>query len=593
MSRFALSMLGFLFASSLLADDAFAELRAKMQGGQLVKTFDVKVQDEEGLPIENVTVSPWALRSSQGHGRWGEDDEFAEMSPIETKTNSNGVATIQYPFYRNVAERTRTFSVSVNLKHPDFTIGDAVHIDVPLRSDAPETIEMVRGASVEFIPIQESGLIETDQIYVVSSDRLTSVGDSLTRMADRVTLKPLAPGPFRAMLVRLSDGEAIEFSDPIELTLQPGANESKRVEMHPAIDIHGRLGDEVPRPIVAGRVCVIASPRKHPLPNFDWTQWAPVDADGGFVIKGFPRTEPLQVIALCDQFVAANGRDPNANVEDDRGAETDPLGGLMALVNMAKELTKPPHPPCTRPQTFEPNPEQPITIRMSPLVRCEVSVLDPDRKPLSNLLVGACPNVYWWDWGSQIYGDNLMRSTEWLTNTMVEEAWDSDSVRGYDMPCFEHSDENGLATIYLPPGKHSLFVHDRTDAYRLPIFMGRRDHDVTVVEDETLMVTLELERAGTEALGEYDKLAGVVFGCSTREGKQICALPEVRNKMNDFAKRLREADDPRDPVILSEAYLVVAEAFERAGDSAEAEKWRSKAEAQKAKIKKLPAIQER
>jgi len=73
---------------------------------------------------------------------------------------------------------------------------------------------------------------------------------------------------------------------------------------------------------------------------------------------------------------------------------------------------------------------------------------------------------------------------------------------------------------------------------------------------ETLTVTLHLVPTGNEKLGEYDKLAGVVF-----------------------ARRLREAENPRDPVVLAEAFTVVAEAFDRAGDPLEADKWRAKADA--------------
>ncbi|MGB7344398.1 MAG: hypothetical protein WBD20_09310, partial [Pirellulaceae bacterium] len=369
------------------------------------------------------------------------------------------------------------------------------------------------------------------------------------------------PAPFRAMLVRLVDEQAVEFSDPIELTLQPGLNDALTVAMHPAVSMRGRLGDEVPRPVVAGRVCAITLPQEDPLPNFDWTQWAPVDQNGDFLITGIPRSETLQVIALCEHFIARNGIDPNV----------DPTSADQ---------------PSTRPQVFKPDTKQPITINMAPLVRCEISVIDPDGKPLPDIFVGGSPNVFWWNWGSQVYADQLMRSTEWLTGTAIEETWDSDSVYGYDMPFFDHSDENGTATVYLPPGDQSLFAAAKDKGYQLPIFLGsgRRDRKVTVLTGETLAVTLQLEPTGTETLSEYEKLAGVVFGCTTREGRKICALPEVRQKMDELSKRLREADNPHDPALLAEAFAFVAEAFDRAGDKTEAAKWRGKADAEKAKL---------
>ena len=62
-----------------------------------------------------------------------------------------------------------------------------------------------------------------------------------------------------------------------------------------------------------------------------------------------------------------------------------------------------------------------------------------------------------------------MRSTEWLTGTAIEEPWDSDSVRGYDIPFFDHSDENGAATVYLPLGNQTLFAADKDEDYQLPV----------------------------------------------------------------------------------------------------------------------------
>ena len=117
----------------------------------------------------------------------------------------------------------------------------------------------------------------------------------------------------------------------------------------------------------------------------------------------------------------------------------------------------------------------------------------------------------------------------------------------------------------------------------MPAFLGRRDVGVKLVPGRTTEVTLRLQPSGIEKLGEWDNLAGVVFGCSTREGRRICALPSVQKKMNEFAERFREAKNQRDPQLLSEAYNLVADAFLGVGDLEEAAKWRKKAADQAAK----------
>lgn len=588
-------MLRFLFlwsaaflVTTVLADQAADDaVLAKLNGGQLAKTFQVQISDADGNAIAGVTVTPWALRSSQGHGLWSGGDDPAEMPPEPAITSDDGIATIRYPFYREVNEQTRTFSVSVNVTHPDYTIDDAVHIDVPLLENEPHKVEMKRAASITLIPQSTSADFHIDQVHVVSSDRFTSQNDFIKRESDKIVFQKLNPAPFRAMMVRLVDGQAVEFSDPIELTLQSGPNDPITVSMHPAVKIKGRLADEVPRPVTAGRISAIALPRPHPQANFNWMVWAAVDPSGDFVVKGWPRSETVQIIALCDGFIAANGRDPN--IVPKPVDNSDPLSGITTMIEVAKTLaSQRPERPNSRPQVFTPDnfqsdADQPITIAMSPMVRCEINVVDPDGGPLADVYVAGGPNVFYWNWGSQIYGE-LMDSAEWMIKKYEREPWDRDSERGYDIPFYDRSDQHGAATVYLPPGRHTLFAHDKDNAHQLPIFMGRRDRSVTIVAGETMVVTLQLEKAGTETLGEYDKLAGVVFGCSTREGQQICALPEVRQKMNEFSKRLLEADNPRDPAVLAEAFAVVAEAFDRVGDIAEAAKWQAKADAEQSKL---------
>jgi hypothetical protein len=144
------------------------------------------------------------------------------------------------------------------------------------------------------------------------------------------------------------------------------------------------------------------------------------------------------------------------------------------------------------------------------------------------------------------------------------------------------TDAKGKVTLELPAGNEGLAVE--SDVYELPAFLGRRHVRVKLVPGRTTEATLRLQPSGTEKLGEWDKLAGVVFGCSTREGRRICALPNVQKKMNDFAERFREAKNQRDPQLLSEAYDAVADAFMGVGDLEEAARWRKKAADQAVRV---------
>ena len=277
-----------------------------------------------------------------------------------------------------------------------------------------------------------------------------------------------------------------------------------------------------------------------------WFSWVPVRHDGSFTIEAWPEGELIQVTALCDGFIATSGRAPAAVVD-----RRDPASDRFQ-----------------RPQVFDPSDQQPIAVSMEPLVRCVVTAVDEDDKPVAGIRIASWPNVGWWNDGSQIYCGTLVRSERQIR------------LRDYDAsidapfpPPFEAvTDGTGSATLELPAGREQVTVV--ADLYELPIMLGHRHASIELVAGKTTQTTLRLQPKGTERLGEWGKLAGVVFGCSTREGRRICALPEVNQKMREFTLRFRDAKSQRDPQLLAEAYTLVADAFANVGDLAESVKWR-------------------
>jgi hypothetical protein len=220
-----------------------------------------------------------------------------------------------------------------------------------------------------------------------------------------------------------------------------------------------------------------------------------------------------------------------------------------------------------------------IKVAMTPLASCLVTAVDQGDKPVAGVKVTSWPNVGWWNDGSQIYCAPLARGERLLRNRQYDKAID----KVFPPPFEGETDAHGKLTLELPVGHQRLALI--SDVYELPIFLGQRDVRVELALGNTTEATLRLQPSGTEKLGEWDKLAGVVFGCSTREGRQICALPGVRTKMDEFTKRFHEAKDQHDPKLLSEAYDAVADAFANVGDQQEAAKWRQKAADQAAKAK--------
>ncbi len=523
-------------------------------GQQLLK-LPVRVVDEEGEPVAGAKVIPWALRSSQGHGLWPQDDKASGVDPAEVETDAQGEVEVTYPLYREVEERVKTLAVSLFVDHPDYGFVSDLHIDVPVKSGAAREVELEKGVRLVVRPLMDGKPADLDSIYAVWTDgRSWRPETKIDHTEDGALRFPaMAPGPAKVRLVRLDGDRATHFSPVTSLDLRSGEPTAIDVELLPAVKVVGRVDETVPRPVEQGRVKVstIKATSDYKL-ELEWFTWAPIEADGSFTIDGWPADEAMQLIALCNGYFADQGVAPPV-VENPRDPATDPFA---------------------RPQVFQEPGKETIVVPMAPTPYCRVTVRDVAGEPVEGLRVGTCPNVCWWNSGSQIYCDPLARGERLLTQRGYEESIEE----GFSYPFDGVTDAQGYVKITTLPGSESLYVD--SDDYELPIFIGRRDYDIKTVPGQTIDVTLTVQKKGTEQLGDWDKLAGVVFGCSTREGRQICAKPGVREKMTAFRERLQSAENPRDPKLLSELYASVAEAFEDYGDEAEAANWRRKSEVQ-------------
>jgi len=466
---------------------------------------------------------------------------------------------VSYPLYRDLEERIRTTGVSLTVDHPEFALVNNLHIDVPHTLSEPFHISLKRGISVTIHPVFDDPTTDASNLFFLWSDgRSYQEGIHPVKLPNGdFQIPAMPPGDNSVMAVKLDGERASHFSAITEFHLAEDEEPRVEVELKRGVRIQVTLSSNVPRPINNGRVSAwTLAPARSNGNRVTWLTWARINPDGTFVIESWPADEPLQLIALCDGYIAASGSPPDS-VED---PATDTF---------------------QRPQVFNDFESTPIEVTMEALVRCEVTVKDEDDKPLTGITVASWPNVCWWNDGSQIYCHPLVRGEKRLTTRSYQKSIDNAFPDAFQ----SRSDATGKATLFLPAGTERLAAE--SEDYELLALLGSRSIEIKLIDGRSTSVALNLQPKGTEKLGEWDKLAGVVFGCSTREGRRICALPGVRKKMDAFAVRFRVAKNLKDPQLLSEAYTVVAEAFEKAGDLNEAVKWQQKAaeQAEKAKAK--------
>jgi hypothetical protein len=521
----------------------------------------VRVVDPEGNPVADAKIVPWALRSSQGHGPWSKDGQ-GESEPSELSTDADGRAEIEYPRFSYADERVRVLSVTLSIDHPDFAYISHENIAVPRTEAGPHVVKLARGATVEIVPVQEGKPADLQGLYLKwSDDRSWKPGVS-PDVTDSGSLQipTMAAGAGEVMAVRLESDQATHFSPIVSLDLHVGEPRSETLELRPTARIVGKLSDNVPRPVKNGRISARTVPRQLEGEHVLWISWTPIAEDGTFSFNAWPASEDAQIIALCDGFIAESGAAPS----------------------VAKQ--PPAHDPFSRPQVFTPASfAQPIELQMTALVNCEVEAVDQQGKPVVGAKIFSYPNVGWWNGGSQVYCTPLVRGERLLRERKFEAAVEHDAP----FPFVATTDADGRATLHLPVGNEDLYVE--SDDYELPVVRGRRRHEVTLAAGETVRVQLVLQPKGTEHLGDWDKLAGVLFGCTGEECRRLLEDPGFRKKMVKVGDLFDQASDPLDPEMLHNAYAEIAAGFDELKDQEEAERWRRKSQEQAKRLNVAPA----
>ncbi len=321
---------------------------AAQESGQQMLVLPVRVVDADGEPVAKAKLTPWALRTSQGHWGWGKDDKVAGVGPKDVFTEQDGTAAILYPQYRDVQEQIRTTAVSLFVDHPDFAYIDNLHIEVPRKSKGSYEIKLTAGVSLEIRPLIDDQLADLQNLFALWSDgRSRLPGAHAEKSADgTLRISAMPPGKNSVLLVKLDGDRATHFSKITDFELKPGETERIDVSLHPSLRIRGSLSDDVPRPVHQGRL------QTSTLPPADadshrvrWFSWASIQPDGTFVIDGWPADERVQLIALCEGYKATSGEAPDV-VEHPRDTIDDSLN---------------------RPQVFDPSRDEPIKVAMTPL----------------------------------------------------------------------------------------------------------------------------------------------------------------------------------------------------------------------------------
>ena len=472
--------------SSSTADSSSAETPPRIESvTQQTLTFSIQVTDANGQPVKGAVLKPWALRSSLGHGSW-RAKPTGDPGPKETTTNAEGIAAVVYPKYHSVEEQVVVTAVTVSINHPDHPHVSHEDVTVPATSTDPHVASLPRGAAVE-VSVTLNGEPVIDKNIRASWTGMRNFyggTDIAIRDDGTVRIPPLTEGLGQLMLIRIDGKKASHFSSIqiFDVAASPEPIQMD-VEMLPALPIRGRLSDNVPRPIRNGRVKLSTIGDGNSVDTVEWFDWAPIAADGTFVINGWPQNEPAQLIALCDGFIARNGEAP-AMVPPERAKG----GYLRAQVFL-------------EPQASE------ILVEMTPMVRCRFECKNAFDKPLQNINVGSGPNIGWWNSGSQIYCSPLVDPIDFWLNGKYEP---SAAAKEIPEPFSGTTDSMGIVEFDLPAGHARIYAGN--ERFQMAARDGRRHRKIYVGREKAVVEQLVLQPKGLDCLGDWEDLCGLVFG---------------------------------------------------------------------------------
>ena len=538
---------------------------------QSMRPYPFRIVDADGEPIADATVDPWALRSSQGHGSWDGEKHPAEVQRQSVTTDADGRGIVHAPMFADVAEQVKVIDVTISIDHPEhpaishvFLFDDGTHTTIGDNEKRPGDIVVPRGGRIAVHATIGGEPVDNQRLRFIGADWQRSPTREPPKIdveSGAALLPVLPPGPtdFLAVLVD-EQNEPTHFSQIIYTTVEADQTNRLAVALEPSIRVFGNLDVDVPRPIENGRVVASTLP-KNSEADIRWSQTVDVDADGSFVLPHWPAGETVQAIAVCEGYIATRGEKPSV-VEND-------------------------HPVYLRAQCFDASTlGDGVEIAMEPMQNYRIRLLDPDGRPLTGILVSVNPNVQWWNDGSTIYADPGWSDENIFQPETPRRSWLEDVQRqGYWWSA--NSDSDGFVNIRLPQN-HRMSLDVYNPVYQLPISMGHRSIRIPATTFLRLEQTHKLQYKGEEYLGEWDRLAGVLFGCGTHEGRRLLSLPGVSEKMDEFAKKYRRSKALGISWRTPEAFELIAEGFELAGEPQEAKKWRQKGD----ELRETPSAEE-
>ena len=460
----------------------------------------IEIVDAAGNTVSGATVKPYALRPKRaggqsGHYIWTKDRY--DVSPDSVVTDSEGIAIVPYPEF--VFERVETGEITVSIRHPryvsdnhDVVVSTSLPRGAPWKVQLRHIIDRLGNRTVvtrsDIIVLKQGQILmlkssetpeATSRLYAQTSSKGRLDIDFWDHSQSGVLIsRRHASGDHAVRLIGSNEENQLMFSDIVDVTVKQGVTNTLSLNLKPARTVRGKVSDNVPRPVLNGRVVanIVPSWRRYQKNLPKWHAWTTVKSDGSFEMPLLPAGD-LEIVALCNGFIS---------VSDPGQRRFSTVSFPQKHVIGANDLD--------------------IVIKMEPTARLEVTVYDENGQLLEGARVATYPNVCWSNWGSTIFCSDLINTIDRLKQPYENQ----DGVfREIPAGFFGISDKSGVAILSNVPAHHTSFAVEHPD-YVLPKtggtagFAPNRDAGIILQPGAVTETTVILEPRNMDPQRNYD-----------------------------------------------------------------------------------------
>ena len=340
-----------------------------------MKPFVMTLVDENGKPVKDAKVIAAGVRCEESPGSWiGWPTQNAGNN--EFKSDEAGKVELKYPLKLGAPGLWMTVNkVDFSIQHPDF-VSSRVEFD-PALEKAEHTL--VEGCRTLFSCCDENGtVIENFGVFIAGGSSVIWKHEE-----NEMRTSGIPDGNWQTILVSPREDGIHLFSGVLPARYAKGKDVTiRKIKMRPGMQLSGALSDNVPRPVVDGKVVAWCLPKpagntwEKENPSIGWWEETTIADDGSFEFPSLPRGGTVQLIAICKGWLTT-GRE-----------RTFTVGQLLEIQD--EDLAN--------------NNVQDVELTMEATGSVEVEVFGPDGKPLAGATVSTWPNQKLHQGGSTLVG---------------------------------------------------------------------------------------------------------------------------------------------------------------------------------------------